>query len=85
MWPSQTFSQMAVARLKEKHHAYHDAMLAFPNAGHWMFESYIPEDGRIVLNNPQSPFAFGGTPEGDAVASEKAWLAIMRFLAATLK
>jgi hypothetical protein len=85
MWPSQTMAQMGMQHLKEKHHAFHDAMLTYPNAGHWMFESYIPEDGRIKLNSAQTPFAFGGTPAGDAAAAAKAWPAIVAFLNATLK
>jgi len=58
--------------------------LHYGDAGHWMFESYIPEDGRIVLNSAQTPFAFGGTAAGDAAAAEQSWPAIIDFFAKAL-
>jgi|SRR5579884_804720 len=84
LWPSTTFAQMGMKRLRDDRHPYHDEYLHYPNAGHWMFEIYVPLDGRVVLNVPRFPTSFGGTAAGDARASEESWPQIVNFFASAL-
>lgn len=85
LWPSATFSEMGMKWLHDSRHKYHDVFLHYPNAGHWMFESYVPVAARVVSTQKGRPPNFGGTVEGDGKAAEDSWPRIVDFFAKALQ
>jgi dienelactone hydrolase len=81
MWQSCPFSDIAMARLKAKNHAFADEEVCYPNAGHMGVG--IPgaptTDTNIVWDAPDY-LDLGGTAAGNAAAQRNAWNKILEFL-----
>ena len=82
LWPSTTFSELAVERLQKARHRYPVRHLAYPDAGHSIQVPYVPT---TVLARPHPvsgiPLANGGTAAGNARACEESWRGVLEFLA----
>jgi dienelactone hydrolase len=83
LWPSTTFSELAVERLQKARHPYPVRHLAYENAGHSIQFPYVPT---TVLARAHAvsgvPLVYGGTAAGNAHANEHSWPRVLDFLAA---
>ena len=86
MWPSARFSDMITSRLKRCNFTYPVTHLNYPQAGHLIGLPNIPT---TVVNSAQRPgslvFAYGGAPQGNAIASADSWRQVLAFLQRYLK
>jgi pimeloyl-ACP methyl ester carboxylesterase len=83
LWPSTSFSELAVERLQEARHPYPMQHLRYENAGHSIQFPYVPT---TVLARPHAvsgiPLVYGGSAAGNAHANEHSWPRVLDFLAA---
>ena len=85
MWNSTAQCDLAMAHLKDSHHAYADRAIAYPDAGHtFIGATHGPSSAVTSVDFGGVTMAFGGTKEGDAAAADAAWPVIWSFLASTL-
>jgi dienelactone hydrolase len=82
LWPSTRFAEIAEQRLKAAQFPYAFEHRRYPDAGHF---SCLPPNlpsRTAVARHPlfPMPFAFGGTPRGNAAASADVWPRIVSFL-----
>ena len=85
MWNSTAQCDLAMAYLKDAHHAYADRAIAYPDAGHtFIGATRGPSSAITSVNYGGVTMAFGGTKEGDAAAADAAWPVIWTFLANAL-
>ena len=85
MWNSTAQCDLAMAHLKDAHHAYADRAIAYPDAGHtFIGATHGPSSAVTSVDFGGVTMAFGGTKEGDAAAADAAWPVIWSFLASTL-
>lgn len=76
LWPSDLMCTEVVKRLRAKNFPYKYQHLSHPEAGHVVIgPGYQPT---TLL--AESPFALGGTLQGNAHAQEKSWQRILTFL-----
>ncbi|MBV8807246.1 MAG: alpha/beta fold hydrolase [Acidobacteriaceae bacterium] len=81
VWPASLFVQTIEDELRAHGRSFQDRAIGYADAGHFMFEPYVPQQHRITINYPSGPVNFGGTAAGDARAAVGAWQEILRFLA----
>ncbi|GCE23313.1 hypothetical protein KDK_71130 [Dictyobacter kobayashii] len=79
MWPSTLFGDMIEERLNNHYHPYPHQHISYADAGHKIGYPYLPTTIAHARGN-----AYGGTPEGNAYATEHAWQALLTFLKQTL-
>lgn len=86
MWPSTMMADRVLQRLKAHRHPYPDRHLAYEDAGHMILTSYQPTT-RSFSQHPVTGqvYAFGGTPEGYAVANRDSWAQVLAFLVETFE
>lgn len=86
MWPSATFSELVMSRLKERHFPHPYEHLRYPGAGHLILMPYVPTTV-TASGHPlrQALFAYGGNPRDGAFANVDSWQKTLRFLDANLK
>jgi len=85
MWPSQPFSEVAAARLRDNNFPYYFEHVCYKDAGHVaMAAPYCPSNVESQLHPVIGlNFAFGGTALGNLRASEDAWRRALALLCRT--
>jgi dienelactone hydrolase len=81
LWPSCLMSRQVVARLKDKAFGYKVELLAYPNAGHYVFGPPLVPGSTLFVQLG----ALGGTIDGNQTARQDAWPRAMAFLDAALR
>jgi hypothetical protein len=86
LWDSPAYCKMTMTYLEQHHHPYPDRAISYPNAGHtFLWAVYGPKSAVTAIPLPGGAvMEFGGTPEGDVAAAQKAWPEIWKFLSQTL-
>lgn len=86
VWPSCELAKMAMQRLKDKEHKYHDKMICYPQAGHGVASiPNLPVSTTIFHPQMKIWVDLGGTPEKNAGAIRDSWNQIFRFLKENLR
>jgi dienelactone hydrolase len=75
MWPSTLFSDMIEKRLNEHNHPYPHQHLYYAYAGHRIGYPYLP-----TTIDWARGYTYGGTPSGNAHATEHSWQTVLTFL-----
>jgi dienelactone hydrolase len=85
MWPSELLANIAVERLRQHDFGYRFEHLCYPDAGHMIGVPYRPTSVTDA-KHPLVPIvmALGGTPAGNAHASEDSWSKVLTFLDSAL-
>jgi dienelactone hydrolase len=82
LWPSTRFAGIAEQHLRAAAHPFALRHVSYPDAGHTIEYPFRPS---TVLARPHAVsgimLAYGGTPKGNAHASEASWREVRRFLA----
>lgn len=85
MWDSSRQCAMTMQYLKAHGHAFADASIVYPDAGHtFLSATRGPSSAITSVTVGPAVLDFGGTPQGDAAAAEAAWPAIWTFFAKSL-
>lgn len=86
MWPSETYANQIMDRLKAKNSHIQAEHLNYPHAGHGINIPNLPIPGPTYYH-PVSKlwFSMGGSREADAKASADAWDQLIAFLDRNLK
>lgn len=85
MWPSDLFSHKVIERLNRFQSPIKRTHLCYPKAGHAIYMPYFPTTSSLYHHARAGIwFSLGGTPEGDAVASEESWKNILEFFKSEL-
>ncbi|HZZ64605.1 MAG TPA: acyl-CoA thioester hydrolase/BAAT C-terminal domain-containing protein [Candidatus Baltobacteraceae bacterium] len=84
IWNSVALSEIGLTYLHQHAHAYADALLQYPQAGH-IFLFSTPN--RPMTSAPMGPMtlSLGGTPKANVNASAQAWPKIFTFISEALK
>ncbi|GLV54672.1 acyl-CoA thioesterase [Dictyobacter sp. S3.2.2.5] len=75
MWPSTLFGEMIDERLTKYQYPYLHQHISYADAGHKIGYPYMPTTIDQARGN-----AYGGTPAGNAYATEQSWQAVLTFL-----
>ncbi|GCE08890.1 acyl-CoA thioester hydrolase/BAAT C-terminal domain-containing protein [Dictyobacter aurantiacus] len=75
MWPSTLFGEMIDEQLSKYQYPYLHQHISYANAGHKIGYPYMPTTINQARGN-----AYGGTPAGNAYATEHSWQAVLAFL-----
>jgi dienelactone hydrolase len=86
MWPSATFADEVMDRLRAANFPHPYEHLRYPNAGHLILTPHVPTTVH-ASGHPlaKSFFAYGGTPKGGAFANADSWQRVLQFLDTHLK
>jgi dienelactone hydrolase len=82
LWPCTRFAELAEERLQAAQFPYAFEHLRYPDAGHFACLPPNLPARTAVARHPlfPMPFAFGGSPRGNAAASTDLWPRIVAFL-----
>ncbi len=85
MWNSDAQCALTMQYLRDHHHGFGDAQVAYPNAGHTFISAVRgPQSAVTSVTDGPVTMAFGGTAQGDVAAASAAWPKIWDFLAKAL-
>lgn len=86
MWPSATFADEVMERLRAANFPHPYEHLRYPDAGHLILTPHVPTTVQ-ASGHPiaKSFFAYGGTPKGGAFANADSWARVLTFLDTHLK
>ncbi|PWU14267.1 MAG: hypothetical protein C5B49_13460 [Bdellovibrio sp.] len=83
VWPSCRFSELAMQRLKDHHHPFHDQSYCYKGAGHLVGSvPWLPTEGMDAVFHPYMGvlLQMGGTAEADAAGQRDFWTRAVGFL-----
>lgn len=81
IWPAKRYCESIMSRVKEHPSKFMRKHIDYPEAGHGIIASY---QGSIFHPKGQFWCRLGGTMNGNKLANEKSWIAIVEFLQQTL-
>jgi dienelactone hydrolase len=84
VWPSDEMARAIADRLRAGGHQYEDVALTYPDAGHQIVSPYAPTTVNYLTVGGGFVELLGGTPAGNARASEDSSPKINEFLAKAL-
>lgn len=86
MWPSATYSDWIVDRLRQNSFKYDVRHFSYENAGHTIGPPFAPTTELASYEGQSNrPYPYGGTPQGIAAARNDLWPKVLRFISDHVK